>query len=102
MAKGAVMAAERIETKILLVRGKKVMVDADLAELYDVPTKRLNEQIKRNKERFPEDFPVSPHYQGEGGGRKLRPPQHFAILAGAALRFHRARRHPSCQCAQLS
>ena len=56
MAKGAVIPVERIETKILLIRGHKVMVDADLAELYDVPTKRLNEQVKRNKERFPEDF----------------------------------------------
>ncbi len=56
MAKGAVIPMERVETKLLLFRGQKVMVDADLAELYDVPTKRLNEQIKRNKERFPEDF----------------------------------------------
>ncbi|MHB1619363.1 MAG: ORF6N domain-containing protein [Sulfuricella sp.] len=38
------------------MRGQKVMLDADLAELYDVPTKRLNEQVKRNIERFPSDF----------------------------------------------
>jgi hypothetical protein len=56
MAKGAVIPVERIETKILLIRGQKVMVDADLAELYDVPTKRLNEQVKRNRARFPADF----------------------------------------------
>lgn len=43
-------------SKILLIRGKKVMIDNDLAELYDVPTKRLNEQVKRNIKRFPEDF----------------------------------------------
>ncbi len=46
----------RIESRILLVRGQKVMVDADLAALYGVPTKRLNEQVKRNAERFPADF----------------------------------------------
>ena len=45
-----------IEQKILLIRGKKVMLDKDLAMLYEVPTKRLNEQVKRNIERFPEDF----------------------------------------------
>ena len=38
------------------MRGHKVMIDADLAELYGVPTKPLNEQIKRNSERFPADF----------------------------------------------
>ena len=46
----------KIESRILLVRGQKVMIDADLAELYGVPTKRLNEQVKRNAERFPPDF----------------------------------------------
>ncbi|MGA2786213.1 MAG: ORF6N domain-containing protein [Verrucomicrobiota bacterium] len=45
-----------IETLILSVRSQKVILDADLAELYDVPTKRLNEQVKRNTDRFPEDF----------------------------------------------
>ncbi|MFH0763822.1 MAG: ORF6N domain-containing protein [Candidatus Omnitrophota bacterium] len=47
---------EKIENRIFQFRGKKVMVDADLAELYMVPTKRLNEQVKRNMRRFPEDF----------------------------------------------
>jgi len=47
---------EVIESKILLVRGKKIILDKDLAKLYKVPTGRLNEQVKRNKERFPEDF----------------------------------------------
>ncbi len=47
---------ERIEAKILLIRGQKVMLDRDLAELYEVPTRRLNEQVKRNIKRFPEDF----------------------------------------------
>jgi hypothetical protein len=47
---------ERIENKIFLIRGKKVMFDIDLAMLYGVPTKRLNEQVKRNSDRFPDDF----------------------------------------------
>ena len=45
-----------IESLILTIRGRKVMLDADLAEFYGVPTKRLNEQVKRNADRFPEDF----------------------------------------------
>ncbi|MCX6252295.1 MAG: ORF6N domain-containing protein [Bacteroidetes bacterium] len=44
------------ETLIFQFRGFKVMIDSDLAMLYDVPTKRLKEQVKRNIERFPEDF----------------------------------------------
>jgi hypothetical protein len=47
---------ELIEQRILLIRGQKVIIDADLAALYGVTTKRLNEQVKRNKERFPTDF----------------------------------------------
>jgi len=47
---------ERIINKIYWIRGQRVMFDVDLAELYDVPTKRLNEQVRRNKERFPDDF----------------------------------------------
>lgn len=50
------LPSEIIMTKILNIRGKKVIIDRDLAELYDVPTKRLNEQIKRNIRRFPEHF----------------------------------------------
>jgi hypothetical protein len=45
-----------IETLIITIRNQKVILDADLAEVYDVPTKRLNEQVKRNADRFPEDF----------------------------------------------
>lgn len=47
---------EDIEERILLIRGHKVMLDKDLAKLYGVPTKRLNEQLKRNTKRFPADF----------------------------------------------
>ncbi|GAB4403406.1 MAG: hypothetical protein Fur0028_16300 [Bacteroidales bacterium] len=45
-----------IQQKIFTIRGEQVLVDRDLAELYDVPTKRLNEQVKRNLDRFPEKF----------------------------------------------
>jgi ORF6N domain len=48
--------ASRIESRILVVRGLRVMIDADLAELYGVPTKVLNQAVKRNAPRFPSDF----------------------------------------------
>src|SRR3990172_133058 len=48
--------AENISRRILTVRGHRVMLDADLAELYDVPTKAFNQAIQRNMDRFPEDF----------------------------------------------
>lgn len=48
--------AEMIERRIHLIRGQKVMLDTDLAELYQAPTFRLNEAVKRNLDRFPEDF----------------------------------------------
>jgi hypothetical protein len=47
---------EVIERRILLIRGQKVMLDAHLADLYGVSTKRLNQQMRRNKKRFPKDF----------------------------------------------
>ncbi|ASS48545.1 MAG: DNA-binding protein [Candidatus Fluviicola riflensis] len=47
---------ETIYRKIFVIRDQKVMLDNDLAELYQVDTKRLNEQVKRNNERFPDDF----------------------------------------------
>lgn len=50
------IAVEVIATRILELRGKKVMLDRDLAKLYGVNTKRLNEQVRRNTKRFPEDF----------------------------------------------
>ncbi len=52
----ALVPVETIEQKILLIRGQKVMIDRDLAELYGVPTKVLNQAVKRNDKRFPEDF----------------------------------------------
>jgi len=50
------MPVDRIERAILSIRGQKVILDTDLAELYEVSTKRLNEQVKRNRQRFPSDF----------------------------------------------
>ncbi|MBW2055850.1 MAG: ORF6N domain-containing protein, partial [Deltaproteobacteria bacterium] len=52
----ALVPVERIASKIYLIRNVKVMLDRDLAELYGVETKRLKEQVRRNIERFPEDF----------------------------------------------
>jgi hypothetical protein len=61
------------------VRGHKVLVDADLAALYGVTTKRLNEQVKRNAERFPEDFMFRPTNQEIALVRSQ-----FATSSGAA------------------
>ena len=52
----SLVPVEVIEKKILLIRGQKVMLDADLAELYGVETKALKRSVKRNIDRFPEDF----------------------------------------------
>jgi len=53
---GSLVPIEVIERKILFVKGQKVMLDSDLAALYGVTTKRLNEQVRRNVKRFPADF----------------------------------------------
>lgn len=54
--RAAIVALERVERAILLLRGHKVMLDADLAALYGVETRALNQAVRRNHERFPEDF----------------------------------------------
>lgn len=56
MRKLATIPDSRIESRIFLIRGKKVMLDRDLAELYGVETRTLNQAVKRNRERFPQDF----------------------------------------------
>jgi hypothetical protein len=57
MAEGIItIPSERIVNKIYIIRGRKVMIDRDLAELYGVATGNLNLAVKRNKDRFPEDF----------------------------------------------
>lgn len=56
MPKATLASITTIERRILLIRGEKVIIDADLATLDGVTTKRLNEQVKQNRDRFPEDF----------------------------------------------
>ena len=55
----SLITTNQIERAIHIVRGEKVMLDSDLAVLYGVTTKRLNEQVRRNRDRFPRDFCVS-------------------------------------------
>ena len=97
---------ERIERAILLIRGEKVILDADLAELYGVPTGRLNEQVRRNGGRFPSDFmfqlteeeflalrsQIAISKAGRGG-RRYSPyafTEHGAIMAANVLSSERA------------
>jgi len=56
MAKAELVPVERIEQVIVFIRGQKVILDRDLARLYNVPTKVLNQAVSRNRKRFPEDF----------------------------------------------
>jgi hypothetical protein len=102
---------ERIENRILLIRGHKVLLDADLARLYGVPTKRLNEQVRRNADRFPPDFMFqltnqevavlrsqiatssSEDTKRNWGGRRYAPcafTEHGALMAATVLNSPRA------------
>ena len=56
MNKTNLISIEKIEKAIYVIRGEKVMLDRDLAELYEVSTAALNQAVRRNRERFPEDF----------------------------------------------
>ena len=56
MANDSATTIVELTKRIFEVRGRRVMVDSDLAALYGVSTRRLNEQVKRNRDRFPEDF----------------------------------------------
>jgi hypothetical protein len=105
MAKRALMKRP-VESRILFVRGHKVLLDRDLAELYGVSVKRLNQQVKRNAERFPADFmfqltpaenknlrsQIATSSKGHGGRRY--PPfaftEHGAIMAASILNSPRA------------
>jgi hypothetical protein len=98
--------ASGIESRILVLRGQRVMIDADLAALYGVPTKRINGQVRRNARRFPEDFcfrlpatemddlrsQIATSNVGRGGRRNL--PYaftgHGAIMAANVLNSPRA------------
>jgi len=98
---------EGVASRIFLVRGQKGMLDADLAELYGVTTKRLNEQVKRNIDRFPSDFmfqmntkehdslrsQIATLKHGRGQHRKYMPyvfTEHGAIMAASVLDSKRA------------
>ena len=102
-----VIPAERIENNIYLLRGQKIMLDNDLAALYGVTTKRFNEQVRRNRERFPEDFmfqlsgeeweslrsQIATLNAGRGQHRKYLPyafTEHGAIMAATILNSPRA------------
>jgi hypothetical protein len=98
------IADERIVTKIYLIRGQKIMLDEDLAELYQVPTKRLNEQVKRNIARFPKDFMFqltekeiqilkSQNATSSWGGRRKLPSaftEHGVLMLSSVLNSDRA------------
>jgi hypothetical protein len=102
----SVVPVERIEKTIFLIRGERVIIDADLAALYGVETRRLNEQVARNLERFPGDFMfqltrqevsgLMSHFAisngGRGGRRKLPYAftEHGAIMAASVLNTPRA------------
>lgn len=91
----ALVSLERIEQSILLIRGHKVMLDSVLAELYGVPTKVLNQSVKRNKDRFPADFMFQLNAKevailksqsvtsSQWGGRRIRP--HAFTEQGVAM-----------------
>jgi hypothetical protein len=61
---------DNVERAIYLIRGQRVMLDSDLAAIYQVTTKRLNEQLRRNRKRFPADFAF---HLRPGGRRYLEP-----------------------------
>ena len=106
MNKTAIILAKRVGSKILVLRNQKVILDTDLAELYGVPVKRLNEQVKRNPDRFPPDFlfTLTPEEDEDlksqnatssssHGGRRYLPhafTEHGAIMAASVLNSKRA------------
>jgi hypothetical protein len=89
------ISIEVIAAKILVIRGKKVMLDSDLAVLYGVKTGRLNEQVARNIKRFPEDFMfkltkeettnLKSHFAISNWGGKRKPPRVFTQEGVAML-----------------
>lgn len=95
-----------VESRIAILRHQRVILDTDLAELYGVPVKRLNEQVKRNRERFPADFMFqlntkeaedlrsqSATSKPQRGGRRYLPyafTEHGAIMAATVLNSERA------------
>jgi hypothetical protein len=106
MNKTAVVLAKKVSSKILVLRNQKVILDTDLSELYGVPVKQLNQQIKRNRTRFPADFLFTltkaedeslrsqtvTSKPGRGGRRYLPHAftEHGAIMAATVLNSKRA------------
>jgi len=106
MSKRAIVLAQKVESRILILRGQKVILDSDLAELYNVEARHLNQQVKRNAKRFPVEFrfQISPQefeilrsqnvISSDGhGGRRYRPfvfTEHGAIMAATVLNSERA------------
>jgi hypothetical protein len=105
MSKAQTALAIPVESRIFVLRQQKVILDRDLAELYGVPVKRLNEQVKRNRKRFPDDFmfPLTKTEEAElqglsdrkpgRGGRRYAPyafTEHGAIMAATVLNSERA------------
>jgi hypothetical protein len=106
MAKSAIVEARKVDSRIFVLRGQRVILDADLAELYGVEVRHLNQQVKRNAKRFPLAFrfQVSEDElkilrsqnvisrEGHGGAR-YRPyafTEHGAIMAATVLNSERA------------
>ena len=101
---GSPASPERIEGSILLLRGEKVLLDADLADLYGVETKALTRAVRRNQDRFPEDFAFQLSREewdilrsrlgtSSWGGRRYRPlafTEHGVAMLSAVLRSSRA------------
>lgn len=102
----SILPAERIERAIYLIRGQKVILDSDLAKLYGTSTKRFNEQVRRNADRFPDDFMfqlsdeeweslrshIATSKKGRGG-RRYAPfafTEHGAVMAANVLNSPRA------------
>jgi ORF6N domain len=106
MAKTAIVVARKVDSKIFVLRGQRIILDTDLAELYGVQVRHLNQQVKRNAKRFPLAFrfQLSPHelkilrsqnvISSEGhGGARYRPyafTEHGAIMAATVLNSERA------------
>src|SRR5712675_2887878 len=106
MPKRRVTTASAVESRILFLRHQRVILDADIAELYGVPVRQLNQQVKRNQERFPSDFVFQLTAKEDEilrsqfvisrethGGRRYRPfafSEHGAIMAATVLNSERA------------
>jgi exonuclease VII small subunit len=105
LAQEAVSAQKAVQARIKVIRGKHVVLDSDLARFYGVETRRLTEQVKRNQERFPEDFVFqlsaeetealrSQNAMSKGrGGRRYRPyafTEQGALQASSVLRSAKA------------